>query len=258
MSQPCCKLKGKIAIIAGGGSGIGRASTLLFSKEGAKIVVLDIDEKEGQNTVDLIDKEKGHGVFIQTDVTNGASIKNAVKRIINLYNKMDIFVNTTGIFKDGNIIETSEEDWNKIINVNLTGVFLCMKYFIPAMIKLGGGSIVNVSSEAGIVGIANQAAYNTSKSGVISLTKSAAVDFAQQNIRVNCICPGRCHTPLVQRIVDQSEHPEETLRILSEDRPLKRMGTPNEIAKGILFLASDDASYATGSILSVDGGYTVP
>ena len=154
-------------------------------------------------------------------------------------------------------MDTTENDWHRILGVNLDGIFLCMKYCIPAMIKGGEGVIVNIGSEAGLVGLKNQVAYNVSKSGVIALTKSTALDFADQNIRVNCLCPGRTLTPLVEKVISESEDPEITRRILSEDRPMKRMGKPEEIAAGILFLASD-ATYATGTILAIDGGYTTP
>jgi NAD(P)-dependent dehydrogenase (short-subunit alcohol dehydrogenase family) len=154
------------------------------------------------------------------------------------------------------VIHTSEESWNRILGVNLLGIFLTMKYGIPEMIKTGAGVVVNIASEAGLVGIANQVAYNVSKSGVIALTRSAAVDFATKNIRVNCVCPGRVLTPLVEKVIKDSDDPQETHRVLSEDRPLKRMGKPEDIAAGILFLASDESKYAIGAVLSIDGGYT--
>ena len=152
--------------------------------------------------------------------------------------------------------DTSEQEWERIMGVNLVGVFLCTKYCVPEMEKTGGGSIVNIASEAGLVAICNQAAYNVSKSGVSAFTKSSAVDFADKNIRVNCVFPGRVFTPLVEKVISSSNDPDTTFRELSEDRPLKRMGKPEEIAAGILFLASDDAKYAIGTVLSIDGCYT--
>jgi NAD(P)-dependent dehydrogenase (short-subunit alcohol dehydrogenase family) len=246
----------KVTVITGAGSGIGRATALLFAKKGAKVVVVDLDAKEGSKTVDSIKGDGGEATLVVADVSKASNVQRMVKTILELWGRLDILVNNAGIFTEGSVVETTEEDWNRVLGVNLDGVFLCMKYCIPEMIKGGGGVIVNVGSEAGLVGIRNQVAYNVSKSGVIALTKSTALDFAENNIRVNCLCPGRVLTPLVEKVISDSEDPEATRRVLSDDRPLKRMGTPEEIAAGILFLASDEAPYATGTILSIDGGYT--
>lgn len=250
------KLADKVAVITGAGSGIGRATALLFAGEGAKIVVADLDSEEGSSTVDLIKDAGGVANLIRTDVSIESDVQNMVESTVDAYAKLDILVNVAGIFIEGNTIETTEADWNRVLGVNLNGIFLCMKYCIPEMIKGGGGAVVNIASEAGLVGIANQVAYNVSKSGVIALTRSAAIDFADKNIRVNCLCPGRVLTPLVDKVITSSKDPETTRRLLSEDRPLKRMGKPEEIAAGILFLASDEIKYAIGTILSIDGGYT--
>ena len=246
----------KVAVITGAGSGIGRATALLFAKKGAKVLVVDLDSKEGSKTVDSIEGHGGEARLVVADVSKASNVQRMVKTILELYGRLDILVNNAGIFTEGSVVETTEEDWNRVLGVNLVGVFLCMKYCIPEMIKGGGGVIVNVGSEAGLVGIRNQVAYNVSKSGVIALTKSTALDFAENNIRVNCLCPGRVLTPLVEKVISDSEDPEATRRILSDDRPLKRMGTPEDIAAGILFLASDETPYATGTVLSIDGGYT--
>ncbi len=250
------KLADKVAVITGAGSGIGRATALLFAGEGAKIVVADLDSEEGSRTVDLIKNTGGVANLIRTDVSIESDVQKMVESTVDAYAKLDILVNVAGIFIEGNTIETTEADWNRVLGVNLNGVFLCMKYCIPEMIKGGGGAVVNIASEAGLVGIANQVAYNVSKSGVIALTRSAAIDFADKNIRVNCLCPGRVLTPLVDKVITSSKDPETTRRLLSEDRPLKRMGKPEEIAAGILFLASEEVKYAIGTILSIDGGYT--
>ena len=250
------KMARKVTIITGAGSGIGRETALLFAREGAKVVVVDIDMPEGSKTVELIKKNDGEAILVRTDVTNSTDVQKMVKTTVGTFDRLDILVNVAGIFTGGNIVETTEVEWNSILGVNLWGIFLCMKYSIPEMMKGGGGVIVNIASEAGLVGIPNQVAYNVSKSGVVALTKSTAVDFAEKNIRVNCLCPGRTMTPLVQEVIRNSKDPDETRRILSEDRPLKRMGKPEEIAAGILFLSSEEASYAIGSILSIDGGYT--
>lgn len=250
------RLTDKVAIITGAGAGIGRATALLFAKEGARVVVADLDPKGGAETVDLIKKDGGEATLALTDVSKASDVQNMVKTTLDTYGRLDILVNNAGIFAEGSVVETTEADWHRLLRVNLTGVFLCMKYCIPEMIKGGGGAIVNVGSEAGLVGIGNQVTYNVSKSGVIALTRSTALDFAADNVRVNCLCPGRTLTPLVEKVIAESGDPETTRRILSEDRPLKRMGKPAEIAAGILFLASDEAPYAIGTILSIDGGYT--
>jgi len=249
-------LEGKVGIITGGGSGIGRVTSTIFAKEGARVGVVDLDLKSAKETVDLIKKDGGEAIPVKADITSSDEVKNMIKSVVKTYGRIDILVNNAGIFKEGNVVETPEEDWYNVLNVNLTGTFLCMKYCIPVMIEKGGGSIVNISSEAGLVGIKNQVAYNASKSAVIGLTRSTAVDFATKNIRVNCICPGRVLTPLVEKVIEDSDNPEEKKRLLSEDRPVKRMGKPEEIAAGVLFLSSNLSQYATGTVMCIDGGYT--
>jgi NAD(P)-dependent dehydrogenase (short-subunit alcohol dehydrogenase family) len=250
------RLAGKVAIITGAGAGIGRAAALLFAREGAKVVVADYDSERGAETVGIIREDGGEARFIQVDVSKAADAERMARATVETYGKLDVLVNNAGIYMQANAVEMMEEDWDRILDVNLKGVFLCSKYCIPEMIKGGGGSIVNIGSEAGIVGIKNQVAYNVSKSGVIALTKSMALDFALDNVRVNCLCPGRTLTPLVEKVINEAQDPESTRRALEEDRPLERMGRPEEIAAGILYLASDESPYATGSTLSIDGGYT--
>jgi NAD(P)-dependent dehydrogenase (short-subunit alcohol dehydrogenase family) len=189
-------------------------------------------------------------------VSKAVAVKKMVETTVEKYGKLDILVNNAGIYTQANVVGTKEEDWDRILNVNLKGVFLCSKYSIPEMIKGGGGSIVNIGSEAGIVGIKNQVAYNVSKSGVIALTKSTAIDFAAHNIRVNCVCPGTTETPLVKAALERAPDPLAIRRALEQVRPANRLGQPEEIAAGILYLASDESPYATGAILSIDGGYT--
>jgi meso-butanediol dehydrogenase/(S,S)-butanediol dehydrogenase/diacetyl reductase len=252
------RLANKVAIVTGAGSGMGRAAALLFAREGAKVVVADYDRKAGEETVRLVDREGGEATFVPVDVSKAIDAERMVKTTLDTYGTLNILVNNAGIYGQGDVVDTTMEEWQRILGVNLTGVFLCSKYSVPAMIESGGGAIVNVASEAGIVGIENQVSYNVSKGGVVALTKSMALDFASHNIRVNCLCPGRTLTPLVEKVIAEAADPESMRRVLSEDRPLKRMGTPEEIAAGILFLVSDECTYATGSTLVIDGGYTTP
>ncbi len=251
------KLTGKVAIVTGAGAGIGQATALLFAREGARVVVADHDSIAGPNTVTLIREAGGEATFVQADVSVAADAQKMVQTALDTYGRLDILVNNAGIYTKGDVANTAETDWDRILNVNLKGVFLCSKYAIPAMKKTGGGVIVNVASEAGLVAIKNQVAYNVSKAGVIALTKSTAVDFAADNIRANCICPGTTETPLVKAALAKEADPAKVRRALEESRPLNRLGRPEEIAAGILYLAADDLGYATGAVLSVDGGYTV-
>jgi len=250
------RLAGKVAIVTGAGAGIGRATALLFAAEGAKVVVADCDPQMGAETVSLIKQEGGEATFVQVDVSKVADAERMAKAAVETYGKLDILVNNAGIYMQANALETTEEGWDRIMDVNLKGVFLCSKYCLPEMIKGGGGTIVNIGSEAGIVGIKNQVAYNVSKSGVIALTKSTAIDFAAHNIRVNCVCPGTTETPLVKAALEKAPDPVAARRAVEESRPANRLGRPEEIAAGILYLASDESPYATGAILSIDGGYT--
>lgn len=243
----------KVVIVTGAAVGIGRATAIAFAEKNAKVIIADIDIERGKPTSSLIG---GNAFFIEINVANSGSVKNMVKEVTNRFERIDILVNNAGIYYQGDVIETSEEEWDKVIAVNLKGMYLCSHYVIPVMLARNSGVVINVASEAGLVGIAGQTAYNVSKAGVISLTKSMAVDFARKGVRVNAVCPGTTETPLVKDALKKSKDPEKARRKLEECRPLNRLGRPEEIAAAILAMASDDLGYATGSILSIDGGYT--
>jgi NAD(P)-dependent dehydrogenase (short-subunit alcohol dehydrogenase family) len=203
-----------------------------------------------------IKKDGGNGLFIKVNVAKVNDVKKMVEETLKHYEKIDILVNNAGIYTKGDVVATSEEDWDRILDVNLRGVYLCCKYTIPEMIKKGGGSIVNIASEAGLVGIKNQVVYNVSKAAVIMLTKSTAIDFADKGIRVNNVCPGTTETPLVRAAIQKEKDPKKARKALEECRPANRLGRPEEIASAILYMASDEPGYATGSSLVIDGGYT--
>lgn len=250
------RLKDKVAIITGAGSGIGQATAVLFSKEGAYVVIADIDKEKGTITLDLIKNQNGDAIFVETNVSNAESVRKMVNAALDNYGKIDILVNNAGIFFDAKVIDMTEDEWNRIMDINLKSVFLCCKYCIPEMIKNKSGSIVNVSSESGIIGEKDLSAYCVSKSGIIALTKCIAIEYAEYNIRANSVCPGTIETALVKDFIRKAADPAKALHNFQCVRPANRLGHPNEIAAGILYLASDESPYATGSILSIDGGFT--
>jgi NAD(P)-dependent dehydrogenase (short-subunit alcohol dehydrogenase family) len=250
------RFQNKVAVVTGAALGIGQAAATAFAQEGAAVVIVDRDQKQGEATAKAIQSNGGQVLFIPTDVSVEDKVRTMVDRTVSQYGRLDILVNNAGIYMQGDVEKTSLKDWERILATNLTGAFLCMKYAVPAMIQQGGGVIVNVASEAGLVGIKGQVAYNVSKAGMIALTRSSAVDLAEKGIRVNCVCPGTTDTPLVQAAVSRAPDPAALRRQLEESRPLNRLGAPAEIASAILYLASDEVGYATGAILSVDGGYT--
>ncbi|TET61788.1 glucose 1-dehydrogenase [Candidatus Aerophobetes bacterium] len=250
------RLKDKVAIITGAGAGMGRVTAVLFSEEGARTVVVDIDEKAGQETVDMIRAKGQEALFISTDIADVSQVSSMVRKVTEEYGRLDILVNNAGVYARGDVVSIDEKLWDRIMNVNLRGAFLCCKYSIPEMIRNGGGTIVNVASECGIGAWKNQIVYNVSKAGLIFLTKSIAVDFASKNVRANCVCPGTTETPLAAAYFAKQPDPEKARRDFEEIRPANRLGRPEETAYGILYLASDESPYATGAVLSIDGGYT--
>ncbi|MBI2865805.1 MAG: glucose 1-dehydrogenase [Chloroflexi bacterium] len=249
----CAKrLQGKVAIVTGGGSGIGRATCLLLAQEGASVVVADIAAEGGGETLKSIHHEDGKAIFVKGDVTKAADVSKIVNAALQEYGRIDILVNNVGGSRPGRtIVETAEDEWDSHLALNLKSTFLVAKHAIPRMVEAGGGSIVNVSSAAGVYGSPRNPAYCAAKGGVIALTKALAIDHAPQGIRVNCVAPSHVFTALMRR----NRTPEDIERIASSNL-LKRVSDPAEIAQAILFLASEDASYITGQLLVVDGGRT--
>ncbi len=247
---------GKVVIVTGSGEGIGRATAIAFAQKGARVAIADAAPLKGKDTVALIEASGGEAMFVEVDVSNNESVGQMVGNVIQVFGTINILVNNAGIHAQGDVVKTSEDAWDKIMAVNLKGVYLCSHHVIPVMIEKGSGVIVNVASEAGMVGIKGQVAYNVSKAGVISLTQSMAVDFAARGIRVNAVSPGTTETPLVMKILDEADNPEEIRKNLEGSRPLNRLGRMDEIAAAIMAMASEELGYATGSVLTIDGGYT--
>lgn len=245
-------LEGKIALITGGSSGIGRATALAFARRGGKVVIADVDIKGGEETVRMIKEMRGEALFVKTDVSKAAEVEAVINKAVKTYGRLDCAHNNAGIGTLGArpfTAECTEENWDRIISINLKGVWLCMKYEIPQMLKQGGGAIVNTSSVAGLVGLAGASTYAASKHGVIGLTKTAALEYAPKGIRINAVCPGLIHTPLIERI--SSKGPDfEKARL----GPIGRMGTPEEVAEAVVWLCSEAASFVTGHAMAVDGG----
>ena len=247
------QLDGKVALITGAGSGIGRASALTFAREGAKVAVADIVVEGGEETVRMVKEAGGEAFFIKVDVSNAAEVEAMVNTVVDTYGRIDCAYNNAGI--EGRLASTDEypEDvFDKVIDINLTGVWLCMKYELPHMLKQGGGAIVNTASGAGLIGVAGMSAYVASKHGVVGLTKTAALEYAKSGIRVNSVCPGLIQTPMVERITADQPQLGEAL-VAAE--PVGRTGKPEEIAESVVWLSSDAASFVTGHAMSVDGGF---
>lgn len=246
------QLQGKVAIITGGASGIGRATALLFAQEGASVVIADLNEVDGVRAAGDIQSQGGRAVFIRCDVTQAEDCRRAVQTALEQFGKLDILFNNAGIIRRADVVETSQEDWDRVLAVNLTSVFLMSKYAVPAM--GGGGAIINTASGWGLKGGPKAVAYCASKGAVVNLTRAMAIDHGPQNIRVNCVCPGDTDTPMLQSEAEQLGRPQADFMVEAAARPLGRLARPVEIAQAVLYLAGDAASFVTGAALVVDGG----
>jgi NAD(P)-dependent dehydrogenase (short-subunit alcohol dehydrogenase family) len=245
--------EGRVALVTGAGSGIGRASALLFAQRGARVVAADVNGDAAQETVQTIEAEGGASTATQTDVSSPAEVEAMVAQALQTYGRIDCAFNNAGI--EGEMAPTaqcSEANWDRTIAVNLKGVWLCMRAEIPAMLEQGAGAIVNCASVAGLVGFAGLPAYCASKGGIVQLTKTAALEYAQHGIRVNALCPGVIHTPMVDRLTGEEAQAEAQFTALE---PIGRMGTPQEMAQAAVWLCSDEASFVTGHPFAADGGF---
>jgi NAD(P)-dependent dehydrogenase (short-subunit alcohol dehydrogenase family) len=248
-------IEGKVAIVTGGGSGIGRATAVRFAEAGAKVLVADIVEDGGEETVRMIEEMGGEAAFQKTDVSKASDVEAMVDAAVETFDQLDFAFNNAGI--EGTTApsdELSEEDWQRVLDINLTGVWLGMKYEIPKMLEIGGGAVVNTSSVAGLLGFPELAPYVASKHGVVGVTKTAALEYSVQGVRVNAVCPGVIDTPMVARTFENNPEMREQLET---SEPIGRLGEPEEVANAVVWLCSDEASFVTGVPLPVDGGYAI-
>jgi NAD(P)-dependent dehydrogenase (short-subunit alcohol dehydrogenase family) len=245
------RLKEKVAIVTGGASGIGKATAELFAREGARVAVADYSAA-GRDTAQTISDEGAEAAFFQVDVSDSAQVNQLVTETTAKFGRIDILFNGAGVLIYGTVLETDEQAWNRVLAINLTGTYLCCRAVLPYMIRQGGGSIINVASTVGAHdACANAVAYVTSKGGVTLFTKAMAIDHARQGVRVNALVPGATDTPMIRNALSP-----EALDALAASHPIGRLGRPEELANAVLFLASDDASFVTGTAMYVDGGQT--
>lgn len=242
------KLENKVAIITGAGSGIGRATALLFAQEGAKVVVADINEKSGMEVVEEIKNAGGEGLFIGLDATNREQTKQMVKDALEKYGRIDVLINNAGITQDALVSKMTEDQWDRVINVNLKGAFNCIQAVIEVMVNQSKGVIINASSISGVCGNIGQTNYAAAKAGLIGMTKTLAKELGKKGIRVNAVAPGFIITPMTSKL------PEKILEMMKEKTPLRRLGEPLDVAYAYLYLASDEANFVNGAVLNVDGG----
>lgn len=243
-------VEGKVALVTGGGSGIGRQACLVFAREGAKVVVSDVAVEGGEETVSLIKQAGGEATFIKANVSQEAEVEALIAKTAETYGRLDCAYNNAGIAgRTARVADDTQENWDRILAINLKGVWLCLKYEILQMLKQGGGAIVNTASGAGLIGVRRTGAYVASKHGVVGLTKTAALEYAKSNIRVNAVCPGPIDTPMLRGASDR------VIDAMAAAQPNGRLGQPQEIAEAVVWLCSDAASFVTGHPMPVDGGY---
>ncbi|HET6447022.1 MAG TPA: SDR family NAD(P)-dependent oxidoreductase [candidate division Zixibacteria bacterium] len=247
-------LEGKKAIITGGSSGIGRATAALFATEGAAVAIIDRDEEGGSALQQELAEEAGEVLFVQADVSNADDCAQAVENVVAELGGIDILVNNAGIIRRTNALTMTEDEWDRVMDTNAKSVFLLCKLVIPVMIERGGGAIVNIGSGWGLTGGRDALAYCASKAAVVNMTRAMAIDHGHQNIRVNCVCPGDTDTTMLRREAQELGQEETLFLKEAADRPLKRIGSPIDIAQAVLYLAGDSSAYVTGTTLVVDGG----
>lgn len=250
------KLKGKVAFITGGNSGIGAATARLFAAEGASVAIVGRNETTGRAVVGDIEENWGHAIWLACDVRQSESVQRAMQATVEKFGRLDILFNNAGVILRKNVLDMSEAEWDDNLASNLKSAFLCAKYALPHMLAQGSGVIINNGSGWGLMGGRNAASYCASKAGLVNLTRAMAIDHAAQGIRVNCICPGDVDTPMIDHEAGQLGLTRAAMVADGAQRPMGRIGTAEEIARSVLYLASDDSSYMTGGILVVDGGNT--
>ncbi|OGV45305.1 MAG: hypothetical protein A2017_08875 [Lentisphaerae bacterium GWF2_44_16] len=253
------KLRNKIVLISGGASGIGKAAALKFASEGASVIIADINEEEAKSTLKLLQEKSPQNSFVRCDVSNADDVKQVFAHIEKQYGKLDVIYNNASVYlsgRDARITDIDEEIWDKVISINLRSVFLFCKYGIPLLIRNNGGSVINTASSAGIIGIPDCDAYTASKGGTVQLTKSMAAEYGQYNVRVNCIAPAAIMTDMMRKSNPENSSFDEE-NFLKLRTPLRRYGTPEEIANIACFLASDASSYLNGVVIAADGGITI-
>ena len=250
------RFEDRVVILTGAASGIGKAAATLFAGEGAMVCLLDIDRKGIEKTANDILHQGGKALPLECDVTHEEKVSDVVAQALQHVGRIDVLCNNAGIEFSKSLICTEEDEWDRVLAVNLKGMFLLSKHVVPHMMDSGGGAVVNTSSISGLLGWPDSSAYCASKGGVVQLTREMAVEYGPHNIRVNCICPGTTETPMIDRLLGLESDPEGTARSIRAMHPLGRFAQPEEIARAMLFLASEEASFVTGAVLPVDGGYT--
>ncbi len=244
-------------IVSGGASGLGLAAGIKFAKNGFNIVIIDIDEKNGEKAVGQVKELGVDAVFCKCDISNREEVRKAAQVTKERFGRADVLVNNAGLEIRGSILQCAEEEWSRLYDINLKGIFYMTNAFVPLMLEQGGGAIVNTGSILGYRSVPERAAYSSSKGAIDTLTRSMAFDLAKDNIRVNCVVPGAIDTPLLRGSINDSPNPEETERVLGSKSVFNRMGTPEEVANVMYFLASDEASFVTGAAYFVDGGWSI-